>query len=137
MRRFAPRHHAASSNASSDLDWPTLLTSVELVDTAGLGRAFGHNTTEAALTWLPDAGAALVAVSKRSPRSRSGDLFPQSARMAASYTPRQRSLRPLELRVRAVRKKTPQRNTVVSTSAFSSRGRNDGGDLIPHDGKRN
>jgi GTP-binding protein EngB required for normal cell division len=56
--------------AAVEVELPELkrLAPVELVDTPGLGSAFGHNT-EAALRWLPNAGAALVAVSCDAPLS--------------------------------------------------------------------
>ena len=41
---------------------------LQFVDTPGLGSAFAHNT-EAALNWLPNVGAALVAVSSDAPLS--------------------------------------------------------------------
>jgi len=45
-----------------------LLAPLQFVDTPGLGSAFAHNT-EAALNWLPNVGAALVAVSSDAPLS--------------------------------------------------------------------
>ena len=49
---------------SVEVELPALkpLAPLEFVDTPGLGSAFNHNT-EAALKWLPNVGAALVAVS--------------------------------------------------------------------------
>jgi GTP-binding protein EngB required for normal cell division len=44
------------------------LAPLQFVDTPGLGSAFAHNT-EAALNWLPNVGAALVAVSSDAPLS--------------------------------------------------------------------
>lgn len=44
------------------------LAPLEFVDTPGLGSAFAHNT-EAAMKWLPNVGAALVAVSSDAPLS--------------------------------------------------------------------
>jgi GTP-binding protein EngB required for normal cell division len=53
---------------------------LEFVDTPGLGSAFTHNT-EVALNWLPNAGAALVAVSADAPLSeRDLDLLDELRR---------------------------------------------------------
>jgi GTP-binding protein EngB required for normal cell division len=56
--------------ASVEIDLPELqpFAPLEFVDTPGLGSAFVHNT-EAALNWLPNVGAALVAVSSDAPLS--------------------------------------------------------------------
>ena len=56
--------------ASVDVDLPSLkaLEPLQFVDTPGLGSAFTHNT-EVALQWLPNVGAALVAVSCDAPLS--------------------------------------------------------------------
>ena len=56
--------------AAVEVDLPELkaLAPLEFVDTPGLGSAFGHNT-EAALNWLPNVAAALVAVSSDAPLS--------------------------------------------------------------------
>jgi len=56
--------------ASVEVELPALepLAPLEFVDTPGLGSAFTHNT-EAALRWLPNVGAALVAVSADAPLS--------------------------------------------------------------------
>jgi len=56
--------------ASVEVELPALkpLAPLEFVDTPGLGSAFTHNT-EAALRWLPNVGAALVAVSSDAPLS--------------------------------------------------------------------
>jgi GTP-binding protein EngB required for normal cell division len=56
--------------ASVEVALPALkpLAPLEFVDTPGLGSAFTHNT-EAALRWLPNVGAALVAVSSDAPLS--------------------------------------------------------------------
>lgn len=56
--------------ASVEVELPELkpLAPLEFVDTPGLGSAFAHNT-EAALSWLPNVGAALVAVSSDAPLS--------------------------------------------------------------------
>src|SRR5208283_817743 len=56
--------------ASVDVELPALqrLAPLEFVDTPGLGSAFAHNT-EAALNWLPNVGAALVAISSDAPLS--------------------------------------------------------------------
>jgi GTP-binding protein EngB required for normal cell division len=45
-----------------------LFAPLQFVDTPGLGSAFAHNT-EVALNWLPNVGAALVAVSSDAPLS--------------------------------------------------------------------
>jgi len=56
--------------ASVEVELPALkpLAPLEFVDTPGLGSAFTHNT-EVALNWLPNVGAALVAVSADAPLS--------------------------------------------------------------------
>jgi GTP-binding protein EngB required for normal cell division len=56
--------------ASVEVGLPELksLAPLQFVDTPGLGSAFAHNT-QAALNWLPNAGAALVAVSADAPLS--------------------------------------------------------------------
>lgn len=56
--------------ASVEVQLPDLepFAPLEFVDTPGLGSAFAHNT-EAALSWLPHVGAALVAVSSDAPLS--------------------------------------------------------------------
>lgn len=56
--------------ASVTVELPALqpLAPLEFVDTPGLDSAFSHNT-EAALQWLPNVGAALVAVSADAPLS--------------------------------------------------------------------
>src|SRR5208282_1104239 len=56
--------------ASVEVDLPALqpFAPLQFVDTPGLGSAFTHNT-EAALNWLPNVGAALVAVSCDAPLS--------------------------------------------------------------------
>jgi GTP-binding protein EngB required for normal cell division len=56
--------------AAVEVELPELapLAPLQFVDTPGLGSAFAHNT-EAALNWLPNAGAALVAVSADAPLS--------------------------------------------------------------------
>lgn len=56
--------------ASVEVELPELkpFAPLEFVDTPGLGSAFAHNT-EAALSWLPHVGAALVAVSSDAPLS--------------------------------------------------------------------
>lgn len=55
---------------SVEIELPELrhLAPLEFVDTPGLGSAFAHNT-EAALRWLPQVSAALVAVSSDAPLS--------------------------------------------------------------------
>ena len=60
----------AKQVASVEVDLPELqpLAPLEFVDTPGLGSAFADNT-EAALSWLPNVGAALVAVSSDAPLS--------------------------------------------------------------------
>ena len=56
--------------ASVEVELPALkaLAPLQFVDTPGLGSAFTHNT-EVALKWLPNVGAALVAVSSDAPLS--------------------------------------------------------------------
>jgi GTP-binding protein EngB required for normal cell division len=56
--------------AAVDVEMPELeaLAPLQFVDTPGLGSAFAHNT-QTALTWLPNVGAALVAVSSDAPLS--------------------------------------------------------------------
>jgi GTP-binding protein EngB required for normal cell division len=56
--------------ASVEVELPELkpLAPLQFVDTPGLGSAFVHNT-EVALNWLPNVGAALVAVSADAPLS--------------------------------------------------------------------
>jgi GTP-binding protein EngB required for normal cell division len=72
--------------ASVEVELPALqsLAPLEFVDTPGLGSAFTHNT-EATLHWLPNVGAALVAVSADAPLSeRDLNLLEQLRR----HTPR-------------------------------------------------
>jgi GTP-binding protein EngB required for normal cell division len=56
--------------ASVEVELPALqpFAPLQFVDTPGLGSAFAHNT-EAALNWLPNVGAALVAVCSDAPLS--------------------------------------------------------------------
>lgn len=56
--------------AAVEVELPELkpLAPLQFVDTPGLGSALAHNT-EAALNWLPNVGAALVAVSSDAPLS--------------------------------------------------------------------
>jgi GTP-binding protein EngB required for normal cell division len=56
--------------ASMEVELPELktLAPLQFVDTPGLGSAFVHNT-EAAMNWLPNVGAAFVAVSSDAPLS--------------------------------------------------------------------
>ncbi|MCW5552986.1 MAG: dynamin family protein [Verrucomicrobiae bacterium] len=56
--------------AAVEVDLPELkpLAPLQFVDTPGLGSAFAHNT-EVALNWLPQVGAALVAMSSDAPLS--------------------------------------------------------------------
>lgn len=56
--------------AAVEVELPELkpLAPLQFVDTPGLGSAFAHNT-EVALNWLPNVGAALVAVSADAPLS--------------------------------------------------------------------
>jgi GTP-binding protein EngB required for normal cell division len=56
--------------ASFEVELPALkpLAPLQFVDTPGLGSAFAHNS-QAALEWLPNVGAALVAVSSDAPLS--------------------------------------------------------------------
>ncbi len=60
----------AKQVAGVEVELPALqsFAPLEFVDTPGLGSAFTHNT-EAALHWLPNVGAALVAVSADAPLS--------------------------------------------------------------------
>ncbi|NGO39455.1 hypothetical protein G4L39_08610 [Limisphaera ngatamarikiensis] len=60
--------HNLKQVASVELELPELkpLAPLEFVDTPGLGSALTHNT-EVALNWLPNVGAALVAVSADAP----------------------------------------------------------------------
>jgi GTP-binding protein EngB required for normal cell division len=60
----------AKQVAGVEVELPALqsFAPVEFVDTPGLGSAFVHNT-EATLHWLPNVGAALVAVSADAPLS--------------------------------------------------------------------
>ena len=55
---------------SVDIELPALqqLAPLQFVDTPGLGSAFSHNTT-ATRDWLPNVGAALVAISSDAPLS--------------------------------------------------------------------
>ena len=56
--------------AAVEVELPELkpFAPLQFVDTPGLGSAFAHNT-EVALTWLPNVGAAIVAVSSDAPLS--------------------------------------------------------------------
>jgi GTP-binding protein EngB required for normal cell division len=56
--------------AAVEVELPELkpLTPLQFVDTPGLGSAFAHNT-EVALNWLPNVGAAIVAISSDAPLS--------------------------------------------------------------------
>ena len=56
--------------AAVEVELPELkpFASLQFVDTPGLGSAFAHNT-EVALNWLPNVGAAVVAVSSDAPLS--------------------------------------------------------------------
>jgi len=56
--------------AAVEVELPALepFAPLRFVDTPGLGSAFAHNT-EAALDWLPNVGAALVAISSDAPLS--------------------------------------------------------------------
>ncbi len=60
----------AKQVAGADVELPALeaFAPLEFVDTPGLDSAFAHNT-EAALQWLPNVGAAIVAVSADAPLS--------------------------------------------------------------------
>jgi len=62
--------HNAKQVASVEVELPALqcFAPLEFVDTPGLGSVFTHNT-EATLHWLPNVGAALVAVSADAPLS--------------------------------------------------------------------
>ncbi len=63
-------HENRKQVASVEVELPALeaLAPLEFVDTPGLGSAFTHNT-EAAMKWLPNVGAAVVAVSSDAPLS--------------------------------------------------------------------
>ena len=72
----------AKQVASVEVELPALqsLAPLEFVDTPGLGSAFTHNT-RATLHWLPNVGAALVAVSADAPLSeRDLDLLEELRR---------------------------------------------------------
>lgn len=60
----------AKQVAAVEIELPELkpFAPLQFVDTPGLGSAFAHNT-EVALNWLPNVGAALVAVSSDAPLS--------------------------------------------------------------------
>ena len=73
IRLYVGEHdnpHNAKGVAEVDVDLPSLqpLAPLRLVDTPGLGSAFAHNTA-VALEWLPNVGAALVAISSDAPLS--------------------------------------------------------------------
>jgi GTP-binding protein EngB required for normal cell division len=63
-----PGNEKGVSSVEVELPVMKALAPLEFVDTPGLGSAFVHNT-EAALKWLPNVGAALVAVSCDAPLS--------------------------------------------------------------------
>ncbi|MCX8108929.1 MAG: dynamin family protein [Verrucomicrobiae bacterium] len=63
-----PNNEKQVESVIVDLPELTRLSPLEFVDTPGLGSAFSHNT-EAALNWLPNVGAALVAISADAPLS--------------------------------------------------------------------
>lgn len=67
-----------------DLPDLTRLAPLEFVDTPGLGSAFSHNT-EASLRWLPNVGAALVAISSDAPLSERDIRLVEELRR---YTPK-------------------------------------------------
>jgi GTP-binding protein EngB required for normal cell division len=75
-----------------DVELPELepLVPLRFVDTPGLGSAFAQNT-ETALSWLPNVGAALIAVSSDAPLSERdmaliGDLRPHTPRIVLLLT---------------------------------------------------
>jgi GTP-binding protein EngB required for normal cell division len=63
-------HENRKQVTSVDVELPALegLAPLQFVDTPGLGSVFRHNT-DAAMKWLPNVGAALVAVSSDAPLS--------------------------------------------------------------------
>jgi GTP-binding protein EngB required for normal cell division len=63
-----PRNAKQVSGVDVELPALQVFAPLEFVDTPGLGSAFAHNT-EATLQWLPNVGAALVAVSADAPLS--------------------------------------------------------------------
>ena len=65
-------HENQKEVAAVEVELPALegLAPLQFVDTPGLGNAFRHNT-EAAMKWLANVGAALMAVSSTSPCSKS------------------------------------------------------------------
>ena len=78
--------------AAVEVELPELkpLAPLQFVDTPGLGSAFAHNT-EVALNWLPNVGAALVAVSSDAPLSARdlellGDLRPHTPKIVLLLT---------------------------------------------------
>lgn len=78
--------------AAVEVELPELkpFAPLQFVDTPGLGSAFAHNT-EVALNWLPNVGAALVAVSADAPLSERdlellGDLRRHTPKIALLLT---------------------------------------------------
>jgi hypothetical protein len=70
---------------------------LEFVDTPGLGSVFAHNTT-ATRDWLPNVGAALVAISSDAPLSeRDLELLDELA--VLEHTPIQSASKALELKL--------------------------------------
>jgi len=75
-----PRNTRQVSSVEVELPALQALAPLEFVDTPGLGSAFTHNT-KATLHWLPNVGAALVAVSADAPLSeRDLDLLAELRR---------------------------------------------------------
>lgn len=89
------------------VDLPSLqpLAPLEFVDTPGIGSAFVHNT-EAALNWLPNVGAALLAVSADAPLSERDLAFLDALRR---HTPKI-----VVLLTKADLLTAPQRNEVLA-----------------------
>lgn len=63
-----PKNRKGVAGVTMDLPSLQPLAPLEFVDTPGIGSAFAHNT-EATLNWLPNVGAALLAVSADAPLS--------------------------------------------------------------------
>ena len=89
--------------AAVEVELPELkpLAQLQFVDTPGLGSAFAHNT-EAALKWLPNVGAALVAVARRGAHITSSrkKRSTRSRRAARGARARARTPPPLQQAVR-------------------------------------
>jgi len=79
-----PNNSRHVASVTAELPELERLAPLEFVDTPGLGSAFVHNT-EAALNWLPNVGAALVAVSADAPLSERDMALIETLR---SHTPK-------------------------------------------------